>query len=353
MDDTDDDARYPPNAYAVYHQPYTSNPFHRPKLPLRPAPHEPTAGFEDEEDDEEEEEGNYGDDEADESENHPEAQESGTRGKNIQKPPEKQAVDRFGVRNTSPNLFPKNNSEYHLGRPEVKGSRDDWSEGATWILLETWGEKFLQAGKKSLKLEQWFEVAKTVSASSKIFKTDIQCRNRLDTLKKKYKKERQRSPNSKWVYYKYMDALLNSSPWQAGLPYGVDAGEFVPLKPKICLNHSRFEEVRDAPGDSPSEEEDEEEEEEEEEEGKRLKRRKDDDDSFRILADSIHRFGEIYERIENNKKQQMLDLEKMRMEFDRDLEMQKRRILEQTQIELAKIRQGSDDIDASVTNMSG
>lgn len=371
MDDTDDDARYPPNAYALqYHQSHTSNPFHRPKLPLRPAPHEPTAAFEDEEEDEEEEEekeeeeeGNYGDDEADESENHPEAQESGTRGKNIQKTPDKPGVDRFGLRNSSPNLFPKNNPEYNLGRPEAKGSRDDWSEGATWILLETWGEKYLQAGKKSLKLEQWFEVAKTVSAASKVFKTDIQCRNRLDTLKKKYKKERQRSPDSKWVYYKYMDALLNSSPWQTGLPYGMDAGEFVsqvPLRPRICLNNSRFEEVRDGPGDSPSEEEGEEDEEEEEEEeededdgGRTLKRRKEDEDSFRILADSIHRFGEIYERIENSKKRQMLDLEKMRMEFDRDLEMQKRRILEQTQIELAKIKQGSDDIDASVTNMSG
>nr|ABR18326.1 unknown [Picea sitchensis] len=156
-----------------------------------------------------------------------------------------------------------------------------------------------------------------------------------------------------------MDALLNSSPWQAGLPYGMDAGKFVsqvPLRPKVCSNHSRFKEVWDGPGDSPSEEEEEEEEDEEDEEadeGRGLKRRKDDEDSFRILADSIHRFGEIYERIENSKKQQMLDLEKMRMEFDRDLEMQKRRILEQTQIELAKIRQGSDDIDASVTNMSG
>eukprot|EP01018_Ginkgo_biloba_P024022 Gb_18984 [translate_table: standard] len=349
MDDTDDDARYPPNAYALpYHHSYTVNPLHRPKLPLR-TPNE-TAAFEEDDDDDEE-------DYEDEGESHPEAEQSDTRGKRIEKSGGKVGFDGFGVRTPSPNLFGTSKpSEFNLGRQEQKSCRDDWSENATLVLLDTWGEKFLQLGKKSLKLEQWFEVAKKVSAVSKTFKTDIQCRNRLDTLKKKYKREKQKqsalgSPASKWVYYKHMDALLNSSPWQIGLPCGVDAGEFVFLNPRIYLNQSKFDEVRDSPADSLSEEE-----EEEEDEDRRippLKKRKEDEDSFRVLADSINRFGEIYEKIENNKKQQMLDLEKIRMESDRDLEMQKRQILEQTKMELAKIGQGNDEIDASVTNMSG
>lgn len=47
----------------------------------------------------------------------------------------------------------------------------------------------------------------------------------------------------------------------------------------------------------------------------------------------------------------MLELEKMRTDFHRDLEMQKRQIMERAQAEIAKIRQGDTDISAD--NVSG
>ncbi|KAL9995920.1 putative trihelix transcription factor ASIL1/2 [Helianthus debilis subsp. tardiflorus] len=64
-------------------------------------------------------------------------------------------------------------------------------------------------------------------------------------------------------------------------------------------------------------------------------------------------FGEIYEKIEGRKRQQMLELEKMRMDFQRELELQKKQILERAQAEIAKIREGDDEDGNSVENLSG
>ncbi|RXH88564.1 hypothetical protein DVH24_000163 [Malus domestica] len=67
---------------------------------------------------------------------------------------------------------------------------------------------------------------------------------------------------------------------------------------------------------------------------RRYGRENDDRGSFRLLADSIQKFSNIYEKIENSKRKQMVELEKMRMDFHRDLEL--------AQAEIAKIQQGND-----------
>lgn len=252
-----------------------------------------------------------------------------------------------------------------------RNSVADWSEHETFILLDAWGDKFLQHGRKSLRSEEWQEVAEKVSQESKIDRTDSQCRNRLDTLKKKYKKEKAKFSEcgsfiSKWVYFKKMDTLMCSQPQQSGLSCGVDSGEYVFMNPRDYLNRANgLDEMRDSPANSESaegEEEDEEEEDEDEEEDseglpprKRKTGKKENGISFKLLADSIQKFSDIYEKIENSKRQQMLELEKMRMDFHRDLELQKRQILERAQAEIAKIRQGDDDEenDVSAENISG
>eukprot|EP00249_Psilotum_nudum_P017581 c26397_g1_i1 orf=595-1689(-) len=246
---------------------------------------------------------------------------------------------------------------------QEKHCRDDWNEGATLALLQVWGTKFLQLGRKSLKLEDWTEVSQQVSLLGKAFKTDIQCRNRIDTLKKKYKREKQKqagigNPNSKWVYYKHMDGLLNPVPQRTGLPCAVDAGQIV--RPKPCLwNQDKQGSVspfKSASKDSPkvsqsslnmSDGED------NMQKNQTSRKRKSKDAPFRSLAKAIKRFGEIYEKMENAKQKQLLDLERTRMEFTRELELQKMQLLIKTQMELAKLKQGSNDMDASVSNMSG
>ncbi|GER52430.1 sequence-specific DNA binding transcription factors [Striga asiatica] len=209
----------------------------------------------------------------------------------------------------------------------------DWTEHETLVLLDAWGERFLKQGRKSLRSEEWQEVAEKVSQESRIERTDTQCRNRLDTLKKKYKKEKAKMSisdkgfASDWIYFKKMDALLSPPSGRAGL----DSGEFV--GPSNGL---------DSPQNSGSGRS-------EKDEKPRLRPKRGNngkkDKSFKLLADSFRKFSDIYEKIERGKRQQMAELERMRMDFHRDLELQKREILERAQAEIARIRQGRDDDD--------
>ncbi|KAF5726893.1 trihelix transcription factor ASIL1-like [Tripterygium wilfordii] len=240
-----------------------------------------------------------------------------------------------------------------------RNSLTDWNERETFALLDAWGDRFLQRGRKSLRAEEWQEVAGKVSAVSNIERTDTQCRNRLDTLKKKYKKEKLRltemGGDSKWVYFKKMDMLMSSSAQQGGLSCGLDSGDYVFMNPSVSVNHANaMDEMRDSPENSESRDGH-----EDDSDGLPPKKRrfgKDNDtgSSFRLLADSIHKFSEIYEKIENSKRNQMLELEKMRMDFHKELEMQKMQIMEKAQVEIAKLQLGdAEDNDASPENRSG
>ncbi|KAI9076309.1 hypothetical protein K1719_041734 [Acacia pycnantha] len=236
-----------------------------------------------------------------------------------------------------------------------RNSLTDWTEHETFVLLDAWGERFIQRGKKSLRSEEWQEVAERVKEVSKIERTDTQCRNRLDTLKKKYKKEKAKlaemgSGTSKWAYFNRLDKLLSSPQQQAGLSCGLDSGEYVFSNPRVYLNRANvFDEMRDSPGNSESTGE-------EDSAGlqprnKSSRRNNDETSSFKLLADSIQKFSEIYEKIENNKRQQMAELEKMRMEFHKDLEMQKRQIFERVQNEIVKLQQRDEEEKTNLLTM--
>ncbi|KAM0987562.1 hypothetical protein COP2_011927 [Malus domestica] len=56
----------------------------------------------------------------------------------------------------------------------------------------------------------------------------------------------------------------------------------------------------------------------------------------RELARVISRFGEMYERIEISKRKQMMELEKQRVEFDKELELQRLNMFMDDQVELGK-----------------
>ncbi|KAL3511807.1 hypothetical protein ACH5RR_024524 [Cinchona calisaya] len=370
MDDTEDDARYPPSTYGMIQDYGSSN--HQ-NFSVRSATQNVNKRYveDDNVDDEEDEEI---DDEEDEDNDENGVQRLGRDEFNddneddddddddygdMQRHPKKRKLKsllssyEFAPRVPAPAAPPPKTS--FGGRNSVA----DWSEHETFILLDAWGDKFLQHGRKSLRSEEWGEVAEKVSQESKIERTDSQCRNRLDTLKKKYKKEKAKLTDtvgfvSKWVYFEKMDTLLTSPQQQAGLSCGVDSGEYVFMNPGEYLNRSNgLDEMRDSPGISESADGG-----EDDSEGLPPKRSKSGRDkvdgaSFKLLADSILKFSEIYEKIEISKRQQMLELEKMRMDFHRDLELQKKQILERAQAEIAKIRQGDDeDNDVSAENIS-
>ncbi|ONM00856.1 sequence-specific DNA binding transcription factor [Zea mays] len=83
--------------------------------------------------------------------------------------------------------------------PNLAYWEDCWSEGEKVALVDAWGSRYLDLNRGSLRQPQWREVADAVnsrpgaSARRCLPRTDIQCKNRVDTLKKKYKVEWPRS----------------------------------------------------------------------------------------------------------------------------------------------------------------
>ncbi|CAH9109573.1 unnamed protein product [Cuscuta europaea] len=221
------------------------------------------------------------------------------------------------------------------------GSSRGWSEEDSFMLLDVWGERYLELGRRSLRGEDWVDVAEKVSEMIGVEKGEIDCRNQLDVLKKKYKKEREKMEkmggafSSKWSFFKKMDVLMNlRMKGHCGLGCGVDSGEYVFMDPRMYLDRSNvMDEMRDSPVGSDIENE-----EGKEEVGGDAGWVEEDEESAKLLAESIQRFGDIYEKIENSKRKQMMELEEMRWDFQRDLEMQKKRIVERAQAEIAKIR---------------
>lgn len=402
MDDIEDDTKYPRNPYGVSHcQGYGF--MNHQKLPVRVSPYsQPVANEsgedndnEEEEEEEEEEEhlGEEEDDDVDQSNNiqlpqkdadDNDDEEDDTNGDgdenydnndnnddnddkqkihdmeiedDLEHHPKKRKLKslistyEFAPRVPAPSAAPPSAPKLSFGG---RNPLTDWSEQETFVLLDAWGDLFLQHGRKSLRSDEWQEVAEKVTEVSKIKRTDTQCRNRLDTLKKKYKKEKIRFPEmgggtSKWMYFKRMDKLMSSPPQPAGLSCGLDSGEYVSGNSRVYLNRTNgLDEMRDSLENTESTGE-------EGSDGPHAKNRRkrrgnDEASSFRLLADSIHKFSKIYEKIEHNKSQQMVELEKMRMDFHKDLETQRRQILERLQSEISKLEQTDDENDGSAEN---
>ncbi|CDO97813.1 unnamed protein product [Coffea canephora] len=98
------------------------------------------------------------------------------------------------------------------------GREDCWSEGATGVLIDAWGERYLELSRGNLKQKHWKDVADIVSSRedyTKAPKTDIQCKNRIDTVKKKYKLEKAKiaagGGPSKWPFFERLDQLIGPS----------------------------------------------------------------------------------------------------------------------------------------------
>ncbi|XP_002971329.2 trihelix transcription factor ASIL1 [Selaginella moellendorffii] len=276
---------------------------------------------------------------------------------------------------------------------QVRGSsqglgRDDWGDGATLALLQAWGDKCVALNKWHLRLDHWAELAAAVTIRSHSPKTDVQCKNRVDTLKKKFKQERQKQSSlgspSKWPFYRILDRLLgmasnakNSTATttttpRSSLPIGADAGNIVknsgkeskPRPSKRQHYHpSSSEEEEEEEGNDDDLDEDLQDHEEQEDllwvlnfktkkrgggnAAKKKKKRKmgspsSSSSSSSPLAGAIAKLGEIFERMEECKRQQLVDLEKIRMQFTKDLELHRMQLLMQAQMELAKIKHSVD-----------
>ncbi|PPD66896.1 hypothetical protein GOBAR_DD36231 [Gossypium barbadense] len=224
------------------------------------------------------------------------------------------------------------------------GREDCWSEGATEVLIDAWGERYLELSRGNLKQKHWKEVADIVSSRedyTKTPKTDIQCKNRIDTVKKKYKLEKAKvaagGGPSKWVFFEKLDQLIGPTAKNQRKQGPVDmdsedddddgdddADSFDSLPPPPTGKRAR----RVVHNKSVNAGE---------------KRRK-WGNSVKELTQAILRFGEAYEQAETAKLQQVVEMEKQRMKFAKELELQRMQFFMKTQLEISQLKQGKKGV---------
>ncbi|XP_047307653.1 trihelix transcription factor ASIL1-like [Impatiens glandulifera] len=230
---------------------------------------------------------------------------------------------------------------------------DCWSEEATSTLVDTWGRRFLELNRGNLRQKDWQEVANMVNSlhghTKKTRRTDVQCKNRIDTLKKKYKAEKARVSasngvvSSSWSFFSTLDSLIGSTVAnkKTTTHRPVSPLAAVPLRavvipqkrPSSALEDSYFRKNYEESDDGS------------EDLGSSDRSNDGDGDGMRCMAKAIVRFGEIYERIEKEKQRQMIELEKQRMQLMKDLEFERMQVFMDIQVKLEKVKQQSKRSD--------
>ncbi|KAL8031601.1 hypothetical protein ABFX02_13G036700 [Erythranthe guttata] len=318
--------------------------------------------------------------------------------------------------------------------PVFPSREDCWSEEATRTLIDAWGAHYLDLNRGNLRQKHWQAVADAVNAlhaaSFKLRRTDIQCKNRIDTTKKKYKIEKSKVSQSNgryvstWPHFQSLDSLIGDSfskttattshtrnlrrrvspspdfspspseppihrrknsparrdhpekdpaPSQTlRIPWSVPVGPRSKRTGPGSVTERNFSVMAAAAAAMEAEELYEKEEEDEEEDdynnelddyeecGRRrrqpllpevgMKRKRKEavegeaavaEDGYRSLAEAIARLGEIYKKVEEAKQRQMVEMEKQRMQFAKDLEIQRMKVFMESQVHLEKLKRNS------------
>lgn len=98
--------------------------------------------------------------------------------------------------------------------------RDEWSEGAVDCLLDVYESKWVLRNRAKLKGQDWEEVARLVSSragssssAKSTPKTSTQCKNKIESMKKRYRSESAAaaatgSGTSRWPLFPRLDGLV-------------------------------------------------------------------------------------------------------------------------------------------------
>ncbi|XP_021985622.1 arp2/3 complex-activating protein rickA-like [Helianthus annuus] len=89
--------------------------------------------------------------------------------------------------------------------------------------------------------------------------------------------------------------------------------------------------------------------------GDRVKQLPEDDseasgDAYYELAGAIGRFADVYKRVEETKQKEMVELEKQRMEFTKDMDIGKMKLLMESQVQLRKLMRSKKNSDTGMIN---
>ncbi|CAH9075945.1 unnamed protein product [Cuscuta europaea] len=239
------------------------------------------------------------------------------------------------------------------GKPASGGREDCWSEDATAVLIDAWGERYLELSRGNLKQKHWKEVADIVSrreGQTKTPKSDVQCKNRMDTVKKKYKLEKAKMGGghgpSRWAFFDKLEQLIGPAA-RINCSAGADGG---PVRSHIRPPVQQKHRLRPFPKKSQVDSEwlplDDRKRRREivnlrsNNELKSGERGGDEEaggnwgKSVREMSGAILKFGEAYERTERAKMEQMVEMEKQRMKVVKEIELQRLQFFMQSQMDL-------------------
>ncbi|XP_074556439.1 uncharacterized protein LOC141812258 [Curcuma longa] len=105
-----------------------------------------------------------------------------------------------------------------------------WTQDETLALIDAYREKWYALCRGNLRANHWQEVAEDVavrcSSGPSPPKTAVQCRHKVEKLRKRYRSERHKSlhldpsllPASSWIYFRKMDAMEHGGNGGVGGP---------------------------------------------------------------------------------------------------------------------------------------
>jgi len=143
----------------------------------------------------------------------------------------------------------KQNNIIGSGSGNERLKRDEWSEGAVTTLLEAYESKWVLRNRAKLKGQDWEDVAKHVSSrsnSTKSPKTQTQCKNKIESMKKRYRSESASSDVSSWPLYSRLDLLLRgtgqlSTTTPSQLQHINNNHGLVLVEPSLVMSHAHEE----------------------------------------------------------------------------------------------------------------
>ncbi|RHN65650.1 putative transcription factor Trihelix family [Medicago truncatula] len=132
-----------------------------------------------------------------------------------------------------------------IGSGNERLKRDEWSEGAVTTLLEAYESKWVLRNRAKLKGQDWEDVAKHVSSrsnSTKSPKTQTQCKNKIESMKKRYRSESASSDVSSWPLYSRLDLLLRGTGQLSTTTLNNNQAGLVLLEPSsLVMSHAQEE----------------------------------------------------------------------------------------------------------------
>ncbi|XWS47237.1 hypothetical protein CRYUN_Cryun14cG0135300 [Craigia yunnanensis] len=248
--------------------------------------------------------------------------------------------------------------------PAKKPQPLPWTHQETLNLIQAYQEKWYSLKRGQLKANQWEEVAVTVAARCGLFddsaaKTALQCRHKMEKLRRRYRSERQGlASGAPWPYYDAMEAVEHG-------PLPISARpltSFVPTRGNNFYSENGHEVGNNYDKHAENDVVEEEEEEEDEEENsfsksrsinyilrrpsvvnrfsgflsggkKRVRTEEEGDDDAAVvgveeekkgveLAMEIRRFADRFMRMEKKRMEMMQETQRFRMEMEnRKIEM--------------------------------